>query len=188
MQENIAEQEHIQQEHIEESVDTAEKTADKMIRQHVYMSLGIALVPIPFFDFIGVSGIQLNLMRKLSELYKVPFSKDMVKNIIGALIGGAFPASAGSRIMASISKTIPGVGQTVGAVCAATVSGASTYAVGKVFARHFAEGGTFLSFDPEKAKAFYEEMFKEGREVAAEMKTEKNREGNSEKGERWRQQ
>ncbi len=53
------------------------------------------------------------------------------------------------------------------------VSFACTYAVGKVFSRHFAEGGTFLSFDPEEARAFYEEMFKEGQEVAAELKTRK---------------
>jgi hypothetical protein len=61
--------------------------------------------------------------------------------------------------------------------------------VGKVFARHFAEGGTFLSFDPEKAKAFYEEMFKEGQEVAADIKKEKNKEDNAEGAEevkRWR--
>jgi len=173
MQENKAEQQSIPQEHDEESVETPEKTADKMIRQHVYMSLGVGLVPLPFVDFIGVTGIQLNLMRKLSELYDISFSKDMVKNIIGALIGGAFPASAGSRILSSVSKTVPGIGQILGAVCAATVSGASTYAVGKVFARHFAEGGTFLTFDPEKAKEFYEEMFKEGQEVAAEMKEKK---------------
>ncbi len=187
MQENRAEQQSMQQEHDEESVETPEKIADKMIRQHVYMSLGVGLVPIPFVDFIGVTGIQLNLMSKLSELYDISFSKDMVKNIIGAFIGGSFPASAGPLIISSISKIIPGLGQTVGLVCASTVSGASTYAVGKVFAHHFAEGGTFLTFDPEKAKAFYEEMFKEGREVVTEIKTEKNKEGNSEKAKRWRQ-
>jgi uncharacterized protein (DUF697 family) len=187
MQENTADQQSVAQEYDEEAVETPEKTADKMIRQHVYMSLGVGLIPLPFVDFIGVTGIQLNLMRKLSELYAISFSKDMVKNIIGALIGGAFPASAGSRVLASVSKTVPGVGQTLGAVCAATISGASTYAVGKVFARHFSEGGTFLSFDPEKAKEFYEEMFKEGQEVAAEMKAERNKEGNSEEGKRWRQ-
>ena len=173
MQENTAEQESIQPEYDDESVDTPETIAEKMIGQHVYISLGVGFIPLPFVDFIGVTGIQLNLMRKLSELYSVPFSKDIVKNIIGALIGGSFPASAGPLIISSVSKTIPVLGHTVGAVCAATVFGASTYAVGKVFARHFAEGGTFLTFDPEKAKAFYEEMFKEGQEVAAEMKEKK---------------
>ncbi len=164
-----------QQDYEQEPVDTSENTADKLIKQHIYMSLGVGLIPVPFIDFVGVSGIQLNLMKKLSELYDVPFSKDIVKKIIGALIGGAFPASIGSRIISSLSKTIPGVGQTLGTLCAATVSGASTYAIGKVFARHFSEGGTFLTFDPEQAQAFYEEMFKEGQEVVVEMKEEKSK-------------
>jgi len=172
MQEKTSEQ-SIHQEDDQEAIDTIEDIAENLIRQHVYMALGVGLVPIPLVDFVGVTGVQLNLMKKLSELYDVSFSKGMVKNIIGALIGGSFPASVSSRIISSVSKTIPGIGQTVGTVCAATVSGAATYAIGKVFARHFAEGGTFLSFDPEKAKAFYEEMFQEGQAATEKMKAEK---------------
>ncbi|MDM8536540.1 DUF697 domain-containing protein [Desulfobacterales bacterium HSG17] len=159
----------------EEKTDTIEMNADKLIRHHVYVSLGVGLIPIPFLDFAGVAGIQLNLMRKLAQLYNIPFSRDMVKNIIGALIGGAFPASAGPLVAFSVAKMVPGIGQTLGAVSASGVSGACTYAIGRVFNRHFAEGGTFLSFDPEKARAFYEEMFREGQEVVAEMKNKKKK-------------
>jgi len=35
------------------------------------------------------------------------------------------------------------------------VAGAATYAIGKVFVRHFASGGTFLTFNPEKVKDYY---------------------------------
>jgi len=34
-----------------------------------------------------------------------------------------------------------------------------------VFSRHFSEGGTFLRFDPKEAKAFYAQMFEEGRRM-----------------------
>ena len=159
----------------EEEINLPEVNANKTIRHHVYAALGVGLIPIPFIDFVGVTGIQLNLMRKLAQVYNIPFSKDMVKNLIGALIGGAFPASIGPRIAFSVSKTVPGVGQALGAVSASAVSGACTYAVGKVFSRHFAEGGTFLSFDPEAAKAFYEEMFKEGQEVVSGLKAQKEK-------------
>jgi uncharacterized protein (DUF697 family) len=152
-----------------------EVTVDKVIRQHVYMSLGIGLIPIPFLDFVGVTGVQLNLMRKLAQIYNIPFSKDMVKNLIGALLGGAFPASVGPRIAFSVSKTVPGIGYALGAVSSSAVSGACTYAIGRVFSRHFSEGGTFLSFDPENARAFYEKMFQEGQEIVAEMKAQKKK-------------
>jgi len=159
----------------EEEINSPEANADKTVRHHVYVSLGIGLIPIPFVDFIGVTGAQFNMMRKLALIYNIPFSKDMVKNLIGALIGGAFPASIGPRIASSVSKTVPGVGQALGAVSASVVSGACTYAVGKVFSRHFAEGGTLLSFDPEPARAFYEEMFSKGQEVVSELKTQKEK-------------
>jgi len=159
----------------EDASDVPEVNADKTIRHHVYVALGIGLIPIPFLDFVGVTGVQLNLMRNLAQIYNMPFSKDMVKNLIGALIGGAFPASTGPRIAFSIAKTVPGIGSALGVASASAVSGACTYAVGKVFSRHFAEGGTFLSFDPEAAKAFYEEMLKEGQEVAAELKMRKEK-------------
>lgn len=186
MQENIAEQnnkEEISNKVSEESTenktediaDNPEVNADKMIRSHVYTSLGVGLIPIPFLDFVGVTGVQLNLLRKLAQIYNLPFSKDMVKNLIGALIGGAFSASAAPRIAFSFAKTVPGVGTALGIVSASALSGASTYAVGKVFSRHFAEGGTFLSFDPERAKAFYEKMFREGEEVVVEMKLEREK-------------
>lgn len=172
----------MQKQHEQSSADEAaeetkkeltETDVDRLIRKHVYVSMGIGLVPIPFLDFVGVTGAQLNLLRNLAQVHNVPFSKDMVKNLIGSLIGGAFPASVGARIGGSMVKIIPGIGQLLGAVGVSAVAGASTYAIGKVFNRHFVEGGTFLSFDVEKARAFYEEMFQEGQSVAAEMKDRK---------------
>ena len=150
----------------EKSNESLENAVDKIIRHHVYVSMGMGLIPIPFADFIGVTGTQLNLLRKLSKIYNVPFSNDFVNILIGSLIGGAFPASLGPRLGWSLAKMIPG--QSLFAVSTSAVSGACTYAVGKVFNRHFSEGGTFLSFDSKKARAYYEEMFKEGQKVTAE--------------------
>jgi uncharacterized protein (DUF697 family) len=151
----------------EQKKNTALKEkAEKLITQHVYASMGIALVPVPFLDFAGLSAIQLNLLRKLSHEYKVPFSKEMVNNLIAALIGGAAPTSFG-RYFFSIMKAVPFIGIPAGIVGSSILGGSSTYAVGKVFKRHFEEGGTFLTFDPEKAKAFYANMFEKGKNVAA---------------------
>jgi hypothetical protein len=36
---------------------------------------------------------------------------------------------------------------------------AFTYAVGKVFQQHFASGGTFLTFDPEKVKGYFASQY-----------------------------
>lgn len=157
-----------------EQFELSEKIADKIIRHHIYAAMAAGLIPIPFADFAGVSGIQLNLLRKLAEEYNIPFSKDMVKNLIGALLGGAAPVSAGPRLF-SLLKVVPVVGQSIGMVSVSLASGVSTYAIGKVFHRHFAEGGTFLTFDPREARAFYAEMFKDGQKVIAELKAQEQR-------------
>lgn len=131
----------------------------RTIRKHAYVAAGGGLLPVPVVDFILITGIQLNLLRKISSLYHIPFSEYRAKNLIGALIGGVFPVSCGVRLGTGIAKIIPGIGQTVVAATVAATTGASTYAIGKVFSRHFAQGGTFLSFDPKEAKIFYEEIF-----------------------------
>jgi len=50
------------------------------------------------------------------------------------------------------------------------LSGASTYALGEVFKKHFETGGTFLDFDPERLRKYYNEKFEKGKEVAEELR------------------
>jgi hypothetical protein len=47
------------------------------------------------------------------------------------------------------------------------VAAASTWATGKVFIRHFESGGTFLDFDPAKARAYYAEEYEAGKPAKA---------------------
>jgi len=150
---------------------TSADQISKLIRHHVYGSMAIGLVPLPMVDFLGITGVQLNMIRKMAKYYDIPFSKDVTKNLILSLIGGALPVSA-SYPFASSVKLIPIVGQSVGAVSMPIIAGASTFAVGKVFYRHFGSGGTFLTFDPEKARAYYEEMFQKGKNIVKGMKAE----------------
>jgi len=155
--------------------DNAKKEkADSLIKKHTYTSIGLGLIPIPFVDFIGVAGIQANMVRKLANLYDVKFSQEAFKNSIGAIVGGAIPGVAGLPI-ASLMKTIPLVGQGLGVISMPVVAGASTYAIGKVFYRHFSTGGTFLTLDPDKVREYYKEQYKVGETVASQMMDEKKK-------------
>ncbi len=159
---------------MDKQTSETKESIDKIIRKHVYAATAAGLIPVPFLDFTAVSAIQLNMLRKLSQLYNLPFSEDMIKNLIGVLLGGSAPASAGP-ILASSLKVIPIIGQSIGALSMPAVAGTSTYAVGQVFNRHFAEGGTFLTFDPEKTKDFYAEMFKKGEDIVENIKKGKDK-------------
>ncbi len=120
-------------------------------------------------DLVGITGVQLNMLRKLSKIYEVPFSEHKVKNILTSLVGGGGSIPVAGAL-ASLVKLVPIVGHTIGAVSLPISAGAITYAVGKVFQQHFASGGTFLTFDPDKVRDYYAEMLKKGKTVAAGMK------------------
>lgn len=146
--------------------DIPKEDMEKLIRRNVYASMAVGLIPVPVADFAGVTLIQLNMLRVIAKKYGVPFSNSTAKNILSALVGGAVPASVSGPLAASLSKLVPAAGTTVGVITMPIVSGAATYAVGKVFVQHFASGGTFLTFKPEKVKAYYEEMFNKGKKIA----------------------
>lgn len=153
--------------------EVSKKELDSIIINHVVASVGTGLIPLPVADIAGLTGIQLNMVRKLAEAYDVPFFKEAVKKSVTSLVGGVLLTRAGP-MAASAIKAVPIIGQTIGALSMPIVCGASTYAAGRVFIRHFASGGTFLTFDSEKVKDYYFEMLKEGRKIVAEVKKSKS--------------
>lgn len=152
------------------AVNDKTEQAQDIVQKSMYAAMAAGIVPIPMFDFLAVTGIQLDMLRRLSKLYNIEFMQNKGKNILGALTGGGFSSSF-SPLLASSLKFIPFVGFTLGAVSMPAVAGASTYAIGKVFIQHFESGGTFLTFDPKAVKEFYAEQLKEGNSIAARPKS-----------------
>jgi uncharacterized protein (DUF697 family) len=138
-------------------------TAD-LIKKHAMVAAGIGLVPMPAVDFVALTALQVNLLRKLSSFYGIAFTEEIGKKVVGSLAGGYAPVALALPV-ASLLKTIPIIGQATGMLAMSAVAGASTYAVGKVFVQHFESGGTFLNFDPVAVREYYREQFKEGNSV-----------------------
>ena len=162
---------------VETATDNVEKTEgrqerlDKLAKNHILASMGVGLVPVPLIDMVALMGVQLDLIRKLSSEYEVPFKQDAGKSIITSLMGGFLPVALGGAF-ASLVKFVPLIGQTTGAVTMPVISGASTYAIYKVFVQHFELGGTFLDLNPAKVKTYFAEQFTKGKKVATDMKAE----------------
>lgn len=85
---------------------------------------------------------------------------------------GSGLARLGARVAI---KFIPGIGSVVGGVTMAVLSGASSYALGEVFKKHFETGGTFLDFDIDRLTKMYKEKFEKGKKVAEKIKREQER-------------
>ncbi len=135
-----------------------------IIQNHVGFAASAGLIPIPGADLAAVTGVQLNMLRQLANLYHVNFMDNLGKNVITAVVGGGV-----ARIGASLVKAIPGVGTIIGEMGMAAMAAASTYSLGKVFAHHFAQGGTLEDFDPRASKKAYEEEMKKSKEAVAEV-------------------
>lgn len=152
--------------------------ADSIIKNHMIWSMGAGLIPVPIADFFAVSAIQLDMVRQLAKIYNIDFQETAGKASITALTGSGL-----ARIGARAVKFIPGVGSVLGGITMAVLSGASTYALGEVFKKHFETGGTFLDFDPTRLKKFYDEKFEKGKEIAKEIKAEQEADANKESNE-----
>ena len=148
-----------------------EKHADTIVKNHIVWAMGAGLIPVPIVDFFAVSGIQLDMIRQLCKLYDQDFRESEGKAIITSLTGSGL-ARMGAKAMV---KFIPGIGSVIGGVTMAVLSGASTYALGEVFKKHFETGGTFLDFDPKRLKKVYNEKFEKGKKVAEQVKKEQEK-------------
>lgn len=143
--------------------------AETVIRNHVIWSMGASyIIPLPIADVFAVSALQLDMIRQLCRVYDIDFAETQGKAIVSALTTSTM-ARAGAR---SLLKVIPVVGTVVGGITVAVINGASTYALGEVFKKHFANGGTFLDFDTDRLKKLYHEKFEKGKKVAKEWKEE----------------
>jgi uncharacterized protein (DUF697 family) len=144
------------------------KHADTIIRNHVIWSMGAGLIPVLIADIFAVSALQLDMIRQLCKVYDVDFSETQGKAIVTSLTSSTL-----ARIGAgSLVKLIPGVGSLLGGVTVSVFAGASTYALGEVFKKHFSSGGTILDFDPGRLKKMYKEKFEKGKKVAEKWREE----------------
>jgi uncharacterized protein (DUF697 family) len=124
---------------------------DNIIRQHVYASAGVGLIPVPLIDVLGSAGVQLNMMKKLSDFYSIEFNQKIAKKILISLCGGIVPTLIAPGVK-SLVKCIPVVGVPLAVATTPLLDATSTYAMGRVLTNHFEKGGNFVNFNFEMAK------------------------------------
>jgi uncharacterized protein (DUF697 family) len=130
-----------------------EDVASKLVERFALWSGVAGLVPVPVIDVLAVAGIQLQMLRRISQIYEVPFTENSGKAVLASLAGTMIPTTSGIGA-ASLLKTIPIAGMLASAFVMPALSAGATYAIGKVFVQHFATGGTLLDFNPPDYREF----------------------------------
>jgi len=64
-----------------------------------------------------------------------------------------------------ILSNLPGIGSFMKYTAQPALSYASTYALGRVFMRHFEENGTMIDMDSKKLEIYFKEQYAKGRKM-----------------------
>ncbi len=127
--------------------------ANKLVDRFAVWSGVAGFVPIPVVDLLCVGGLQVQMLRRLSQIYNVEFSENRGKALIAALAGTMIPATSGMGA-ASAVKTVPILGMLAAGFVMPVLSAGATYAIGKAFIQHFESGGTLLDLNPPDYREF----------------------------------
>ena len=90
------------------ATDTYAET-ERIVRSRVLWAMGAGLIPVPLVDFAAVTGIQVEMLKQLSEVHGLDFQESIGKNIATALTGTTLAA-----LGASLLKVIPVIGSIIG--------------------------------------------------------------------------
>ena len=138
----------------------------RLIRRYMALSMGAGLIPAPLIDTLVLGALQLLLIRDLAQLHGAEFSPARGRALLAALLGSAGTVSVATGYLASLVKLLPVVGYGAGAATMPVLAGAATFAVGRVFQRHFAGGGNLWDFDAAEKAPEMNDALAEGRRLA----------------------
>jgi uncharacterized protein (DUF697 family) len=138
---------------VETTPEKRDELASKLVGRFAIWSGVAGLIPVPVVDVVAVGGLQLQMLRRISQIYDVPFFENRGKAVIASLAGSMIPATSGMGA-ASALKAVPIVGLLVSGFVMPALSAGATYAIGKAFVQHFESGGTLLDFNPPDYREF----------------------------------
>ncbi len=148
---------------------TRKTIAEKIIRNHVLWAIGVSSIPLPFIDVVGVTAIQIDMMRQLSRLYQVNFDDHRGKAFITALISSLTAGSlaAGGRILGERGRAVSWVSTII-------FQGAVTYALGQLYLSALDQGmKSIFDINIDSAGEFFEDAVEKGREYVEKLVREK---------------
>jgi len=133
--------------------------AGVIISNAVKWSGAAGFIPVPYVDLAALGALQFKMVRDLAAIYDIDAKTKVVRTVVASLLGSLAPTVISTSLVGSSLKLIPGGGTLVGSASVAAFSAASTYAIGKVFVRHFENGGSLENFSAENIQEELKDEF-----------------------------
>jgi uncharacterized protein (DUF697 family) len=134
-------------------VEPRDQVASRLVDRFAIWSGVAGIIPVPIVDVVAVGAVQVQMLRRLSQFYEVPFSENRGKSLIAALAGALVPLTSTVGIYSTV-KAVPVLGTIIGELAMPVLSAGATYAIGQAFIKHFESGGTLLDFNPPDYREF----------------------------------
>lgn len=140
--------------------------AENIINRHMVWAMASGAIPLPIIDAIGVMFIQNDMIKQLCHLYDFDYYNNIGKAIVSSIIS----SSAARGISFLIRKP-----KAADRIMMAILSGAFTYAMGKMFISNFEKGISLINIDLKKGEELFDDNFDQGQEFATELIKKKNK-------------
>lgn len=122
-----------------------DEQADEVISKYMWAAGGATAVnPIPLLDLAGGSAITVKMVLDLAAIYQQKIDADTVVTLLGqlgknllAMVGTTAATPAVAAGIASLLKTVPGIGTIAGGVLQGLVQALVTRWIGRVFCDYF---------------------------------------------------
>ncbi|PWD52536.1 GTP-binding protein [Serinibacter arcticus] len=114
-----------------QAIDAASKIrhARIAIRAAVGSAVAAAAVPIPFADATLLVPIQLGMMARIAQIFRMPFDRTALMTTIATTAA----TQGGRAAVTGLLKMIPGAGSIAGGVIGASVASTFTFAMGEAW-------------------------------------------------------
>jgi len=114
-----------------QEIDHSRKAAEaqRVIAAAASSAAASAAVPVPFSDAVMLVPIQLGMMAKIAQLYKIKFDRAALM----AIASTTAATQAGRATATGLLKLIPGAGSIAGGLIGAGVATTYTYAMGQAW-------------------------------------------------------
>jgi uncharacterized protein (DUF697 family) len=128
-------------------VDAARRRsqANAIVERYANLSAVGGVIPLPLVNVAGVTVIILRMVKRLCDVYGVPYQSGRARALVVGLAGGAVPTTASAVTTTTLIYFVPGA-NLVGLAVSSVTASICTRGIGRRFVEHFETGATLLDF------------------------------------------
>lgn len=124
----------------QEAQDRLRKALSIVERYQFFSGLG-GLFPVAAVNVASITAVNLQMVKRLNDLYGVPFEQDKTRSVIIGLMGGAAPAGLAAATATTLMYVIPAAGA-IGLAVSSVSAAMLTRRIGMAYVERF-EAKTF---------------------------------------------